>query len=231
MSLQLNGLHAGYGGTPVLRGVDVTVEDGTAVALIGPNGAGKTTLLRAAAGLLRPTAGRVTLDGADIGRLDPHERARQGICLIPEGRGIFPSLTVHDNLVLQSPRGQERDSIARAAEAFPRLAERLNQRAGTMSGGEQQMLALARAYIRRPRIVLLDEVSFGLAPVIIDEIFEFLQLLAAEGSAFLIVEQYVERALDLAQHVYLLRKGEIGYSGSPDALRSGDLYAEYLSAG
>jgi branched-chain amino acid transport system ATP-binding protein len=230
MALVLDGIDAGYGLTPVLREVDLTLPDGAAVALIGPNGVGKSTLMRVIAGLLAPTAGRITFDGDNIEKWDTHRRAAAGICLIPEGRGIFPTLTVRENLVLQSRKGTEKESIERAADAFPRLRERLGQRSGTMSGGEQQMLALARAYVRQPRVVLLDEVSFGLAPVIVDEIFEFLGRLAAEGTSLLIVEQYVDRALALAGTVHLLQKGEIRFTGSPDQLRADDLYAQYLDA-
>ena len=164
MALVLQGIDAGYGLTPVLRGVTLTVSDGAAVALLGPNGAGKSTLMRVIAGLLTPTAGRVTFDDIDIGRWDTQRRAAAGICLIPEGRGIFPTLTVRENLVLQARKGTERESIERATDAFPRLKERLGQRSGTLSGGEQQMLALARAYVRQPKVVLLDEVSFGPRP-------------------------------------------------------------------
>jgi branched-chain amino acid transport system ATP-binding protein len=230
MALVLDGIDAGYGLTPVLRRVDLTVPDGAAVALIGPNGAGKSTLMRVIAGLLAPTAGSITFDGDDIAKSDTHRRAAAGICLIPEGRGIFPTLTVRENLVLQARKGTEKESIDRAADAFPRLKERLAQRSGTLSGGEQQMLALARAYVRQPEVVLLDEVSFGLAPVIVDEIFEFLGRLAAEGTSLLIVEQYVDRALALARTVHLLQKGEIRFTGSPDQLRADDLYAQYLDA-
>jgi branched-chain amino acid transport system ATP-binding protein len=230
MGLVLDGIDAGYGLTPVLRRVDLTVPDGAAVALIGPNGAGKSTLMRVVAGLLAPTAGSITFDGDDIARWDTHRRAAAGICLIPEGRGIFPTLTVRENLVLQARKGTEKESIERAADAFPRLKERLAQRSGTLSGGEQQMLALARAYVRQPKVVLLDEVSFGLAPVIVDEIFEFLGRLAAAGTSLLIVEQYVDRALALAGTVHLLQKGEIRFAGGPDQLRADDLYAQYLDA-
>lgn len=229
MSLILHHILAGYGATTVLRGVNLDVPDHSVVALVGPNGAGKSTLLKAVAGLIPTTAGTVRLDGQDLTGASPHQRATAGIMLVPEGRGIYPSLTVRENLWLQAPKGGERDAVDRAADAFPRLGERLTQRAGTLSGGEQQMLALARTYIRRPRVVLLDEVSFGLAPVVLDEIFAFLGRLAADGTALLLVEQYIDRALDLADTVHVLGKGEIRFSGSPERMRTTDLSDEYFA--
>jgi len=227
---ELRGVEAGYGGTRVLRGVDLIVPRRSIVALLGPNGAGKTTLLRAASGLLRPTAGDVLLDGESVlGRL-PHELCARGLCHVPEGRGIFPSLTVRENLVLQSRPGSERESIDRAVSAFPRLGERLTQVAGTLSGGEQQMLALARTYVQRPQLVLLDEVSMGLAPKIVDEIFEFLGVLAAQGSSLLLVEQYVTRALAAADYVYLLNRGRISFAGEVSELDADAIAAEYVGS-
>jgi len=227
---ELRDITAGYAGTTVLRGVDLRVPDGSVVALLGANGAGKTTLLRVASGLLHPTSGSVRLDGEDLTRRAPNELARRGICHIPEGRGIFPSLTVRENLLLQSRPGTERESIARAVAAFPRLGERLNQVAGTMSGGEQQMVALARTYVQNPRVALLDEVSMGLAPKIVDEIFDFLSLLRTQGSSLLLVEQYVTRALELADFVYLLNRGRVAFVGEPAELDSDDVFAEYVGA-
>jgi branched-chain amino acid transport system ATP-binding protein len=199
------------------------------VALIGPNGAGKTTLLRVASGLLAPRAGRLAVDGRDRTGASPEALSGQGICHVPEGRGVFPSLTVRDNLRLFGAPGTETDGIARAVEAFPRLGERLGQTSGTLSGGEQQMLALARAYLGRPRFVLLDEVSMGLAPKIVDEIFEFLGRLAATGTALLLVEQYVAKALALADHVYTLAKGRITVAGDPAELAGDDVFARYMA--
>jgi branched-chain amino acid transport system ATP-binding protein len=224
----LRNVVAGYGATVVLRGVDITVPPGTVVALLGPNGAGKTTLLRAASGLLRPMSGQLFLDGEDLTGLRPHQLVARGICHVPEGRGVFGNLTVRDNLLLQAPRGKERESVERAVSAFPRLGERLKQTAGTMSGGEQQMLALARTYVQSPRIVLLDEVSMGLAPKIVDEIFEFFELLRAEGASLLLVEQYVTRALAAADFVYLLNRGEIGFAGEPSELEDQDVFSQYV---
>lgn len=226
----LQGIDAGYGDAPVLRDVDLVVPTGSVVALLGPNGAGKTTLLRVAAGLLRASAGEILLDGQPTTAWSAHRLAQAGICLIPEGRGVFRNLTVRDNLLLQADAGDEDDAIARAVDAFPRLGERLQQHAGTMSGGEQQMLALTRAYVSNPRLVLLDEVSMGLAPRIVDEIFEFLRRLASEGTALLLVEQYVKRALAEADYVYLLNRGRIDFAGEPSELRDDEVFDRYLGA-
>ena len=226
--LRLDNVTAGYAGTTVLRGVNLVVPDASVVALLGANGAGKTTLLRVASGLLTPTSGTITIGGADVTGRAPHVLVEHGICHVPEGRGIFPSLTVKDNLVLQSAKGEEKDAIARAVHAFPRLGERLAQVAGTMSGGEQQMLALARTYVQHPKIVLLDEVSMGLAPKIVDEIFTFLGLLRDEGVSLLLVEQYVTRALAAADYVYLLNRGEIAFAGEPGELDDADVLASYV---
>ena len=226
--LDLQGIWAGYGETTVLRGVDLSVPAGSVVTLLGPNGAGKTTLLRVASGSLRPSRGRVMAGDADGTGRPPEWFVGQGHCHVPEGRGIFPSLTVRENLFLQAEKGRESDALSMATEAFPKLGQRLTQVAGTMSGGEQQMLAVARAYIRRPRLVLLDEVSFGLAPVIVDEIFAFLARLTEQGSSLLLVEQFIDRALALADHVYLLQKGEVTWSGAASQLRHSDLIGHYL---
>jgi branched-chain amino acid transport system ATP-binding protein len=223
---RLDGIVAGYGGTTVLRGVSLTVPDSSVVALLGPNGAGKTTLLRVASGLLRPAGGSMTLDGADVTGDRPHRLAARGVCHVPEGRGVFPSLTVRENLSLAASKGKAH--LDRAVDAFPRLGERLSQTAGTLSGGEQQMLALARAYISDPKVMLLDEVSMGLAPKIVDEIFEFLGRVAQEGASLLVVEQYVTRALALADYVYILNRGQIAYRGEPSELADEDVFARYL---
>jgi len=229
--LTLEGITAGYGDTTVLRDVRLSVPPARVVALIGANGAGKTTLLRVASGLLRPRAGRLLVDGDDRTGSLPEALAASGVCHVPEGRGVFPSLTVRENLRLFCAPGQERQGIERAVEAFPRLGERIDQVAGTMSGGEQQMLALARAYVGRPRVVLLDEVSMGLAPRVVDEIFAFLARLAAEGVALLLVEQYVTKALAIADHVYTLSRGRIAFAGEPAELEGEDVFASYLGMG
>jgi branched-chain amino acid transport system ATP-binding protein len=225
--LELRGIQAGYGEHTVLRDVSLTVQPGTVAAVLGPNGAGKTTLLRVASGLLRPAAGVVVLDGQDVTRTRPYARARRGLCHIPEGRGIYPTLTVRENLVLHSRPGQESAALDRATSAFPVLGDKLRQPAAQLSGGQQQMLSLARAWITSPRLVLVDEASMGLAPVVVDQIFEFLAQIAASGTALLIVEQYVNRALALAHAVYVMNKGGVVFSGKPAEITD-DLFAHYL---
>ena len=227
---QLERVVAGYEDTTVLRGVTLTVPDGTVVALLGPNGAGKTTLLRVASGLLSPRAGQVRLDGESLVGKPVDAFARAGVCHIPEGRGIFRSLSVRDNLLLQTKSDDTGAALDRAVEAFPRLGERMSQRAGTLSGGEQQMLAMARAYLSEPKLVLLDEVSLGLAPLIVDEIFHFLEKLAKEGASLLLVEQYISRALAIADFVYVLNQGEIAFAGEADELDQAELYRTYVGA-
>jgi branched-chain amino acid transport system ATP-binding protein len=159
-----------------------------------------------------------------------YKRARRGLCLVPEGAGIYRSLTVRENLVMEAMTAGEKGATDRAAEAFPILAQRLNQNAGTLSGGQQQMLAMAVAYVRSPELVLVDEASLGLAPLVVDEIFSFLASLRSSGAALLIVDQFVTRALDLADHVYLLNQGEIEFDGTPDDLRADDVFERYLGS-
>jgi branched-chain amino acid transport system ATP-binding protein len=226
--LELRGITAGYGSHTVLRDVNLVVPDNAVVALLGPNGAGKTTLLRVASGLLRPSAGRILIDGVDATGWPPHRLSQAGVCHVPEGRGIFRALSVKDNIRLQAGDGLDLDPIPAVTQAFPRLGERLAQRAGTMSGGEQQMLALARAYVAGATTVLLDEVSMGLAPKIIDEIFAYLHQLASQGTALLLVEQYVARALELADFVYILNKGRVQFVGESDELGEEQILASYL---
>ena len=225
---ELRDVTAGYGETTVLREVSLVVPPRSVVALLGANGAGKTTLLRIASGLLTPHRGRIALDGRDLRDASPFRFARAGICHIPEGRGIFRSLTVRENLLLQAPSRSGDMAIDRAANAFPILGRRLGQVAGTLSGGEQQMLALARAYVSNPRVVLLDEVSLGLAPRVVDEIFVFLRTLATEGAALLIVEQYVMRALELADYVFMLSNGRITFAGEPSELDAQAVFDGYM---
>lgn len=227
-ALELRDISGGYGHTTVLRGVSITVPAASVTALLGPNGAGKTTLLKTVSGLLRPTSGTVVIDGEDVTKLSPFRRTARGVCHIPEGRGIFRSLTVRDNLIMQSAKGSEGDALERTTEVFPILGNRLQQPAGTLSGGEQQMLAMARAYVQKPRLILVDEASLGLAPLIVGSIFEFLHQLAQEGVALLIVDQFVTRALAMASTAYVLGRGEITFAGSAQELADRDVFKEYL---
>jgi branched-chain amino acid transport system ATP-binding protein len=230
MRLEVERLSAGYGGTLAIRNVTLVAPEGKVVALLGPNGDGKTTLLSAVSGLVRPRSGRVLLGGEDVTGAPSDRLTSMGMCHVTEGRSVFGGLTVRDNLRLFARAGEEATGIERAVTAFPKLGQRLNQLAGTMSGGEQQMLALARAYARRADVILLDEVSMGLAPIIVDEIFEFLGRLAAEGTTLVIVEQYVAKALELAEIVYVMARGRIVLAGDPQELRGTDLFAQYLGS-
>jgi branched-chain amino acid transport system ATP-binding protein len=230
MSLELRDITAGYQGSVVLRGVSLIVPDNAVVALLGPNGAGKTTLLRVASGLLAPTSGTMRFEGADVTGSPADALARLGIVHVPEGRGVFPTMSVRDNLRLQTPGDLDAQGLAAISRIFPRLGERIEQTAGTMSGGEQQMLALAHAYLAAPSVILLDEVSMGLAPLIVDEIFDHLGRLARAGTAMLLVEQYVARALELADYVYVLRKGAIEFAGEPGEVGEDSILASYLGA-
>jgi branched-chain amino acid transport system ATP-binding protein len=228
--LELDNVTAGYGDTTVLRGVSLTVPAGRVVALLGPNGAGKTTTLAAASGLLTPRAGQVRLDGVDVSGRPPHDLVKRGLCHVTESGAVFGGLTVADNLRMFAPRGREAEATERAVSAFPRLGQRLRQIAGTMSGGEQRMLALARVYGRDPKVVLLDEISLGLAPIVVDEIFEFLGRLAREGASLLVVEQYVSKVLALADFAYVLVRGSIVFAGEPFELEGSDLMEQYLGS-
>jgi branched-chain amino acid transport system ATP-binding protein len=225
--LEVEGLRSGYGRTEVIHGVDLRVPAGAAVALLGANGAGKSTLLKSLAGLLQPSAGGIRFRGQDVTRWPPHRRSSSGLCLIPEGRAIFRRLTVRENLAMQVGGRDVPGAVRRATAMFPRLGDRLGQVAGTLSGGEQQMLALARALVTEPALVLADELSVGLAPVLVDEIFDAVMALRAEGTSLLIVEQYVQRVLGLADYVYLLHKGRVVFVGEPSQCQESDLFAQY----
>ena len=225
--LFLSGITAGYGETVVLRDVSLTAPVGQVTALIGANGVGKTTLLRVAAGLLTPRSGSVEIDGCVVTHEPPHRRAAAGLCHVPDGRAVFASLTVRENLHLHDG-GAVDDPLGRAFEAFPRLGERLNQVAGTMSGGEQQMLALARAYVSGARYVLIDEASMGLSPALVQEVFAFVETLARTGVGLLVVEQYVQHILAIADVVYILRKGAVVFAGQPRELDAEAVSRQYL---
>jgi branched-chain amino acid transport system ATP-binding protein len=204
--LEVRGIYAGYADSEVLRDVSLVAPPGSVVALLGANGAGKTTLLNVISGGVDARAGSILLEGIDITRHSVSHRARMGLCHIPEGRGIFRSLTVRENLELHASRSPDAD-MALAYEAFPVLSARQKQVAGTLSGGEQQMLSLSRAFVNPARYLLLDELSLGLAPIVVDQIFDAIKKLAAGGSTIVLVEQYVERALALADTVALMSQG------------------------
>jgi branched-chain amino acid transport system ATP-binding protein len=227
-ALELRAVTGGYGQTTVLRGVSITVPASGVVAMLGPNGAGKTTLLTMVSGFLRPSSGSIHLFGDDVTGVAPYRRFRAGLCHLPEGRGVFRSLTVRENLTMQSRKGEEAEAISRACEAFPVLGRRIGQVAGTLSGGEQQMLAMAAAYIRSPRLILVDEASLGLAPLIVDQIFEFMEKVAKEGNALLIVDQFAARALTLAGTAYVLSRGSITYAGPAKELGQEELLSQYM---
>ena len=228
--LELRNITAGYDAGTVLRDVSITVPDGAVVALLGPNGAGKTTTLKVASGLLGTRSGQILIDGEDLTNKAPYQLTRRGLCHVPEGRGIFPSLSVTDNIRLQAPARNFKDSLRNATSVFPRLGERAKQISRTMSGGEQQMLALSHAYVSDPSVVLLDEVSMGLAPKIVEEIFEYLHELARAGQALLLVEQYVSRALELADYVYILDRGRISFAGEPAEISEETITNAYLGS-
>jgi branched-chain amino acid transport system ATP-binding protein len=228
MMLQLDQINAGYGRVQILYGVSVTVAAGEIVALIGPNGAGKSTLLRAATGMIRLTGGRVRLGERDLSRASIEDIARAGISHVPEGRRLFPGLTVRDNLRLGAWRTRDEDPST-VLELFPRLRERLDQIAGSLSGGEQQMCAIGRALMSRPDFLLIDELSLGLAPVLVDEIMSRLTQISATGTGVLLVEQDAGHALEIAQRAYVLENGRITLDGpSADLLADPRVRAAYL---
>jgi branched-chain amino acid transport system ATP-binding protein len=226
--LTLHSVTAGYDDTLVLRNVDFTVGEGEVVALLGPNGAGKTTLLRTASGFVKPRSGSVEFSGENLTSRPPYIFTRRGICHLPEGRGIFPSLSVHENLTIQARMLNLDDAIEEAVELFPVLGSRIRQSAGSLSGGEQQMLALSRAYITHPRVVLVDEASLGLAPLVVNAIYDALAQLVAKGLTVVVVEQYVQKALALADTVYILSRGEVVHVGSAKEITTNEIYERYL---
>lgn len=231
--LEVDGLIVRYGSTPALHGISLDVREGEAVALIGPNGAGKTTTLAAIAGLVRQSAGSILFDGLSLAGESTEGIVRRGISLVPEGRHIFATLTVAENLGLgATPRTNKReidDDLERVLQLFPVLRTYHRSPAGKLSGGEQQQLAIARALLARPRLLMLDEPSLGLAPRVIDLVFETLERLRAEAVTLLLVEQNVERAVQFADRTYVLRSGRMRLSGTRDELiADGDLAATYL---
>lgn len=229
--LELRGVRARYDEITVLHGIDLSVAPGQMTALLGPNGAGKTTTLRVAAGVHPITSGQLVVGGRDVSGIRPRDLARSGVCLIPEGRGVFPNLSVRDNLLMMTFTGRTREEIEEIAFArFPILAQRASQTAGTLSGGEQQMLALARGLATDPAVLLLDELSMGLAPLIVGQLYEQVALIARAGVAVLVVEQFANTVLEFADHAAVLVRGRIQKQGSPDGALRSELAALYLGS-
>ncbi len=238
--LEVTNLSAGYGQIEVLHGLSFQVPKGQVVTLIGSNGAGKTTTMRALSGMIAPRSGSIRLNGREIGGLDSHEVARSGLAHSPEGRRVFPTLSVEDNLTLGAfprltgsrPKGDIAADRERAYTLFPRLKERRNQLAGTLSGGEQQMLAMGRALMLRPEILLLDEPSMGLAPKLVEEVFRIIRQLKEEQVTMLLVEQFAMAALGVADHAYVLENGRIRFQGPAQQLKTDPaVRAAYLGGG
>ena len=238
--LSITNLHAGYGKIEVLQGISLEVPKGQVVTLIGSNGAGKTTTMRAISGMIAPREGKVMLGDIDITGRESHRIARLGLAHSPEGRRVFATMTVHDNLLLGAfPRftgarakGDIAADLERAMEVFPRLKERRLQLAGTLSGGEQQMLAMARAMMMNPEVVLLDEPSMGLAPILVDEVFRIISRLRSEGVTMLLVEQFAAAALNVSDYGYVLENGRIAVHGPAEKLKNDPaVRAAYLGGG
>ena len=238
--LTIDKLEAGYGKVQVLHGISIEVPKGKVVTLIGSNGAGKTTTMRAVSGMIKPTAGSITLTGQRIDGLESYSIARLGLAHSPEGRRVFATMSVTDNLTLGAfprltgsrPKGDVKADLERALELFPRLKERRSQLAGTLSGGEQQMLAMARAVMLNPEIVLLDEPSMGLAPILVDEVFRIIARLKSEGVTMLLVEQFAAAALNVSDYGYVLENGRIAVHGPAEKLKNDPaVKAAYLGGG
>lgn len=238
--LSIQNLAAAYGKVQVLHGISLDVPQGKLVTLIGSNGAGKTTTMRAISGMIKPTAGTINLAGKDITGLDSHRIARAGLAHSPEGRRVFATMSVTDNLLLGAfprftrarPKGDVQRDLEKAMDLFPRLKERRNQLAGTLSGGEQQMLAMARAVMLNPDVVLLDEPSMGLAPILVEEVFRIITRLKSEGVTMLLVEQFAAAALNVADYGYVLENGRISVHGPAESLKNDPkVVAAYLGGG
>jgi branched-chain amino acid transport system ATP-binding protein len=236
-ALELRDVWAGYGRIQILRGLFLDVPTGSVVALLGPNGVGKTTTLRAIAGLAAVTQGSIHLDGRRIDNRRPSAIASRGLVLIPEGRGIFPSLTVHDNLKVAHRSAGKGSALGwsewldEITTTFPKLGDRLGQTAGSLSGGEQQMLAVSRSLVGDPQVVLFDELSMGLAPIVVADLFEKVEALRDAGRTVVIVEQYLTYALELADLCYVLAKGQIAWQGDPSELKHSATAAALLGPG
>ena len=225
--LDIQDLATAYGKIEALKGVSLSAKPGEVTCLLGPNGAGKTTLMMTLAGILRPQRGSITLDGEQLVGKSPAEIVARGLALVPENRLVFPALTVRENLQAGAFRRRDRvgirDDIEKMFHRFPRLLERQAQLAGTLSGGEQQMLAVARALMSRPRLLLMDEPSVGLAPLVVAEIFSIIRQLHSEGVSIFLVEQNAHMALKVAQHFYLMEQGRVSFSGTPGQLTEDDV--------
>ncbi|MET9339913.1 ABC transporter ATP-binding protein [Nonomuraea sp. NPDC003804] len=231
MLLEVKDIHVHYGKIEAIKGISVEVNEGEIVTLIGANGAGKTTTLKTISGLRPLSSGSIVFDGKDISKLAGHKRVEAGLGQAPEGRGIFPGMSVHDNLLMgaYSRGGDIAPELNEAYELFPRLAERRNQAAGTMSGGEQQMLAIGRALMAKPKVLLLDEPSMGLAPLLVKQIFDIIEEINRRGTTVLLVEQNAQQALQLAHRAYVLETGKIVKSApAHDLLNDPAVRAAYL---
>lgn len=225
--LEVHNIHAYYGNIHALKGVSLEVERGEIVTLIGANGAGKTTTLRSISGLLQPSEGDIRMNGESLSHYKAHELVRRGVAMVPEGRGVFARLTVLENLEMgayhRTDRSNIKNEMEQVFELFPRLRERRNQVAGTLSGGEQQMLATGRALMSRPKLLLMDEPSMGLAPILVETIFEIIKEINTEGTTILLVEQNAHMALQIADRGYVLQTGEIVLSDSASALQANEM--------
>jgi branched-chain amino acid transport system ATP-binding protein len=225
--LEINDIHTYYGNIHALKGISLTVDEGEIVTLIGANGAGKTTTLRTITGLLKPRQGAIYLDGEDLSAYKAHEIVYKKVAMVPEGRGIFAKLTVSENLDMGAFTRKDTDGIQKDREQvftlFPRLKERLSQVAGTLSGGEQQMLATARALMAHPRLLLMDEPSMGLAPILVENIFDTIRTINNEGTTILLVEQNATMALSVAHRGYVLQTGEIALEDTAENLRQNEM--------
>lgn len=233
--LEIEEIACGYGKIEALRKVSLQANQNAVTCLLGPNGAGKTTLMMSLAGILKPTHGSIKFEGQNLIGLTPSQIVQRGLALVPENRLVFPALTVRENLMAGAYLRKDKSGIANDIEQqlhrFPRLHERIGQLAGTLSGGEQQMLAVGRALMSRPRLLMMDEPSVGLAPKVVAEIFGIIQKLHHEGTTIFLVEQNVHMAMKVAQHFYLLQQGRVTFSGTPDQLAGDDLVKRAYLAG